>query len=192
MKQEFTTSRVPLIGDDTSDPIVQQFYEDVRAKGGQPVNLHRTMANAPPMMLAARQAAYAIRYSAVVPRILRELALIRTSQLNGGHYEVMQHRPMAMNCGLSLEQLDSIGNWRDSTLFDEQQRAVLSWVDSVSADSGPSDAEFLALQTFLSDREIVELTFVAAIYGGLSMFTRALHTPLESDAGNMDNPYGKT
>lgn len=184
-------SRVPLIGDDSADPTVQKFFAEIRGKGAQPINMHRTLANAPALMEAARIAAYAIRYDAVVPRDLRELAIIRISQLNGGVYEEMQHRPMAMSCGLLLQQLDEIATWRDSTAFSPHQRAVLAYVDLMTHDSGPRDTEFDSLRTFLSDREIVELTFVAATYAGLSLFTRALRTPLEPDAGNPDNPYGK-
>lgn len=185
------TSRVALVGDETVEPAVLKFYADIRDKGGQPINMHRTLAIAPPMMEAARAAAYAIRYDAILPRSLRELAIIRISQLNGGTYEEMQHRPMAMSCGLSLRQLDEIAAWRESGAFDEQQMTILAYVDALNRSTGPSDAEFAGLRQYLSDREIVELTFIATTYAGLSMFTRALRTPLEPDAGNPANPYGK-
>ncbi len=183
--------RVPLVGDDTSNPVVQKFFENVRAKGAQPLNLHRTMANAPEMMNGSSGMAYAIRYGATVPRIYRELAIIRSVQLNGGHYEEMQHRPMAMSCGLSQAQVDAIATWRTSKLFDPKQRAVLAWADGVSSKSGPSDAAFAALKKDFSDKEIVELTMTASNYAGTAMFTRALRTPLEENAGNPANGYGK-
>ena len=184
-------SRVPLVGDDTTNPVIQKFYADVRAKGGQPLNLHRTMANAPEMMNGSSGMAYAIRYGATVPRQFREIAIIRSVQLNGGHYEEMQHRPMAMSCGLSQAQVDAIADWHGSKLFDPKQRAVLAYVEGVSAKAGPTDAEFAAMKANFSDKEIVELTMTASNYAGTAMFSRAMRIPLEPGAGNPSNGYGK-
>jgi alkylhydroperoxidase family enzyme len=185
------SSRVPLIGDDTSDPVVAKYFADVRAKGGQPLNLHRTMANAPSMMNGSGGMAYAIRYGATVPRRYREITIIRSVQLNGGHYEEMQHRPMALSCGLSKPQIDAIATWRGSKLFDPKERALLAYVEGVNAKTGPTDAAFAEMKKHFSDKEIVELTMTATNYAGTAMFTRALHTPLEPAAGDAANPYGK-
>ncbi len=183
--------RVPLVGDDTKDDVVAKFYAAVREKGGQPLNLHRTMANAPAMMQGSSGMAYAIRYGATVPRVFRELAIIRSVQQNGGHYEEMQHRPMAMSCGISVAQLDAIKAWKRSKLFDDKQRAVLSWVDGINAKAGPTDAQFAELKKYFSDKEIVELTMTASNYAGTARFTRALRIPLEPGAGDPSNAYGK-
>jgi alkylhydroperoxidase family enzyme len=183
--------RVPLVADDTQDPTVQKFYAAIRAKGATPLNLHRTMANAPKLMQGSSGMAYAIRYDATVPRPFRELIIIRSVQLNGGHYEEMQHRPMAMSCGLTQQQVDGISGWRKSTLFDPKQRAVLGWADGLFTKSGPSDARFADLKKFFSDQEIVELTMTATNYAGTAMFTRAMRTPLEPGAGDPANSYGK-
>jgi len=185
------TSRVPLIGDDTTDPVVKEFYAQVRKRGGEPLNLHRTMANAPVFMGASSAMAYAIRYSAEVPRVYRELTIIRSVQRNGGHYEEMQHRPMAMSCGITTAQLDAIANWKTSKLFDDKQRAVLAWADGVSDPKGPSDKAAADMKKFFSNKELVELTMIAANYAGTAMFTRALHTPLEPGAGDPNTAYGK-
>jgi alkylhydroperoxidase family enzyme len=184
-------SRVPLVGDDTKDPTVQDFFANVRKRGGEPLNLHRTMANAPAMMKGSSGMAYAIRYDATVPRAFREIAIIRAVQLNGGHYEEAQHRPMAMSCGLTHAQLDAIADWKASKLFDDKQRAVLGWTDSVMQKSGPTDAEFATMKNYFSDREIVELTLTATTYAGTAMFSRAMRIPLEPGAGDENNAYGK-
>jgi alkylhydroperoxidase family enzyme len=184
-------SRVPLIGDQTKDPAVQEVFANVRKRGSEPLNLQRTTANAPGMMKGTFAMAYAIRYGATVPRPYREIAIIRATQLNGGHYEEAQHRPMAMSCGLSRAQLDAIADWKSSKLFDDKQRAVLGWTDGVVQKPGPTDAEFATMKKYFSDREIVELTLTATTYAGMSMFTRAMRTPLDLDAGDENNAYGK-
>lgn len=184
------TSRVPLVGDDTQDATVRDFYAQVRKNFGEPLNLHRTMANSPPMLKAATVMAWAIRKEAKVPRPYRELAIIRAVQQNGGHYEEVQHRPMALATGLSRAQVDAIADWRHSKVFDDRQRAVLGWTDGIFEAKGPSDAAFQTMKKYFSDEEIVELTMTATSYAGTAMFTRALHTPLEPGAGSESNKYG--
>ena len=182
------TLRVPLVGDDAKDARVQKYYAGVRERGGQPLNLHRTLANAPALM-AGRNAA--IRYDATVPRAYRELIIIRSVQLNGGEYEQAQHRPMAMSCGLTRPQVDAIARWRTSRLFDPKQRAVLAYAEGISARTGPSDAVFADMKKHFNDTEIVELTIAATTYAGDAMFTRALRVPLEPTAGDGSSAYGK-
>jgi hypothetical protein len=53
------------------------------------------------MLLRSGGMANAIRFGATVPLVYRELTIIRSVQLNGGRYEKMQHRPMAISCSAS-------------------------------------------------------------------------------------------
>ena len=175
--------RVPLIGDDTTDPRVKAYFDGLRARAGVH-NLHRTLANAPTLMADGR--AGAIRNAATVPRLYRELIIIRSVQLNGGDYEERQHLAMAISCGLSPAQASAIRDWRSSRLFDPKVRAVLGYADGVSARSGPDDATFAALKRYFNDTEIVELTLAATTYAGNAMFTRALRVPLEPEGQAVD------
>lgn len=40
-------ARVPLVLSDAEDPIVASIFEGIRSRGGQPLNMHRTVANSP-------------------------------------------------------------------------------------------------------------------------------------------------
>lgn len=175
--------RVPLVGDDSPDPRVQSYFAGLRARAGVH-NLHRTLANAP--TLAADGRATAIRTAATVPRLYRELVILRTVQLNGGDYEERQHRPMAVSCGASRAQVDAIATWRTSPLFDPKAQAVLAYAEGVSAPAGPDDATFGAMKAWFNDTEIVELTLAATTYAGNAMFTRALRVPLEPEGQSVE------
>src|SRR6266852_4618118 len=88
-------SRLPAVADPPSDPVLRQLFDDTRARGGQILNLHLTLGNAPKMAQARRAIAYALRYDAETPRLLREIAILRTGQLMDADYELNQHIPMA-------------------------------------------------------------------------------------------------
>lgn len=134
--RKYAASRVPLLEDAQTEPDMQAFFGQVRQRGAEPLNLHRTLAHAPPYFAAARHAAFAIRDTGELPRDMRELAIIRGAQLNGGFYEEAQHRPMALSCGLTPAQLDAIRHWTHSSEFSHAQRALLGYVDAMFGCSG--------------------------------------------------------
>ncbi|MCW5774058.1 MAG: carboxymuconolactone decarboxylase family protein [Rhodospirillaceae bacterium] len=182
-------ARIPLVPSDTNDPILGPMFKGIRAKGGEPLNMHRTIGNAPKVFKAYAGLAFALRADAIVPRADRELIILRTTQLNGGDYEFVQHTPMGLSCGLSKTQIDGLAKWRDGQLFNERQRAVLAYADGMASDAGVDDATFAAMRKHFSPQEIVELTVTAGFYSAASRVTRALGIKLEPNAGK--TAYGK-
>ena len=179
--QNASGPRVPLVQDDSPDPDVQAEFKELRARGTAPTNLHRTYNNAPKLARAASALAQALRYDAVVPRADKELIILRATQLAHGDYQHAQHRPMAMSCGISAAQIDGLSQWRDSKLFNERQRAVLAYADSMASAAGVDDATFDAMKRFFSPQEIVELTMNAAYYSASSQISRALRITAEGN-----------
>jgi len=176
-------ARVPLVASDTKDPIVGPIFDAIRARGGQPLNMHRAVANSPKISKSYVDMALALRSAATTPRADRELIILRTAQLGGGEYEFAQHLPMAMSCGMSAAQLDALAQWQKSTLFSERQRAILAYAEGMVSHKGVDDATFANLKKFFDDAEIVELTVTSAFYGAVSQITRALEVKLEANAG---------
>ena len=187
--QDSQMARVPLMPPDTKDPILAPIFDGVRARGGEPLNLHRAFGNAPNLFKAYSDLAIAIRSAAAVPRADRELIILRLTQLSKGDYEFVQHRPMAMSCGMTATQIDALSDWRGSTLFDERQRAILAYADGMVSAQGVDEAVFGELKRFFSVQEIVELTITASFYYGSSLGTRALGVQLEQNVGQ--TAYGK-
>src|SRR5262249_26965962 len=76
--------RVPLVQDDTKDPDAQAIFKDLRARGTEPLNLHRIYANAPKISRRLSATAQSLRNDAIVPRADRELIILRATQLMHG------------------------------------------------------------------------------------------------------------
>jgi alkylhydroperoxidase family enzyme len=176
-------ARVPLVASDTSDPIVGPIFGGIKQRGGEPLNMHRAVANSPKIFKSYVDMALALRAGATTPRVDRELIILRTAQLAGGDYEFTQHRPMAVSCGMTAAQLDALAQWRPSSLFSDKQRAILAYADGMGSRSGVDDATFAALKRYFTDAEIVELTVTSAFYGMVSQITRSLDVKLEPNAG---------
>jgi alkylhydroperoxidase family enzyme len=175
-------ARVPSVGENPSDPILQAMFKDVHDRGGQIINLQLVMGNAPALARAHQQMAYAIRFDAVTPRRLRELAITRAVQLMDGAYELSQHRAMMLACGYDQAQLAALKNWRKSTLFDERERAELAYIDQLVKRRGHvDDATYNGFAKFFNPQEIVEITMTVGSYVGTALLTNAVHLKIETD-----------
>jgi alkylhydroperoxidase family enzyme len=180
-------SRLPALPDPPSDPVVREMFEDTRRRGGEVINLHRTLAHAPAIMKARRALANALRYEAASPRALRELAIVRTVQIAGGDYELNQHLPMALAAGLTQAQIDAIATWRTSDLFDDRQRALLAYVEAVAQGGEVDDKTYDEFASFFTPQEIVELTTTVVSYYGGALFAKALQIKVD-DPGRRTAP----
>jgi alkylhydroperoxidase family enzyme len=173
--------RLPLVQDDTSDPDAQALFKELRDRGTRPLNLHRVYSNAPKLARATLALAQALRYDAAVARADKELIILRATQLAQGHYQFGQHRRLAISCGITTEQIDTLPQWRGSKLFSERQRAVLAFADAMASPDGVDDKTFDAMKAFFSSKEIVELTMNAAYYGASSQISRTLRITAEGN-----------
>jgi alkylhydroperoxidase family enzyme len=179
--QDLAVSRLPALPD-PSDPYLKDMFAKIRAKGGQPLNIHLVQGFAPPLAKARLDMAYALRYDVTAPAQLRELAILRTGQILHSDYELDQHLPLARACGVTDAQIAALPDWRASDLFDARQRALLAYTEALDQHGGDvDDPTYAALAKEFSPREIVELTITVVTYYGTGQLTKALRVRPESD-----------
>ncbi len=106
---------------------------------------------------------------------LRELGQIRAGFLRESQFVFSQHCKAARSVGLAEGQVQAIPAWSSSDAFSPQERAVLAYTDCLVLDGGRvPDALFERLKGFLSDEEILELTYVTMTYELHATVCRAL------------------
>ena len=178
--QDAPVSRLPLISDEPTDPLLKQLFDETRARGGKILNLHRTQGLAPKLAKARRDLAYAIRFETKLPAALREMAIIRTSQILDSEYERNQHIPLAKVCGVTDAQLGALEAWESSNLFDDKARSMLRYVEAMILAGGEIDDEiFAALSKQFSPQEIVEITIIVGNYFATGLLTKALKVKVD-------------
>jgi alkylhydroperoxidase family enzyme len=178
--QDAAVSRLPPLPDPT-DPYLKEMFAKVRAKGGQPLNIHYVQAFAPKLARIKLDLAYALRYDVITPAPFRELAIVRTAQILHSDYELEGHVALAKSCGITQAQIDALPKWRDSDLFDAKQRALLAYTEAVDHGGDVDDATYDAFAKEFSPQEIVELTITIVTYYGTGQLTKALKVNLEND-----------
>jgi alkylhydroperoxidase family enzyme len=117
--------------------------------------------------------------------VLRELGQTRAGWVKASQFVFSQHCKSLRGLGVSEEKIAAIPAWTVSDLFDDKERAVLAYADCLSMAGGRTpDAVFDKLKSFLSDVEILELTYITCLYDMHAVMTRALR--LEFD--DRDDP----
>ena len=111
---------------------------------------------------------------------LRELGQTRAGWTRQSQFVFSQHCKSCRNLGISEEKIAAIPAWSVATCFDERERAVLVYTDALVLDGGRvADDVFAALQRHLSDEEILELTYITALYEMHAVMSRALRTEFD-------------
>lgn len=114
------------------------------------------------------------RRAAVSP-VIRSLVTVRVSQINHCTFCVdINAATLVKRCG-SEEKVSVLANWRDESVFDDQERAVLDYVEAITdSHQQVTDAQVEQLRTWYNDDGIVELTGLIAFQNLSSKFNAAL------------------
>ncbi len=157
-----------------------ELAERVAGLGARQVNLYRSLAHTPELLEAWIDWAWALRGRCGTPRRLRELMILRTAVVMRSEYEWHQHRAMALDAGVSPEQVEALAAWQVSDLFDAREKAALTLTDAMLTGSVP-DAVHDALAGTFSASERVELVLTAGFYAMVPRVLDALRVPVEGD-----------
>jgi alkylhydroperoxidase family enzyme len=115
----------------------------------------------------------------LAPR-LRELAQARAGWAAGSSFVFSQHCKSLRALGTEEAVIEAVPHWTAADCFDPTERLVLAYTDCLVLDRGRvPDGLFDALRAALSDEEILELTYIAALYLQHAVMSRALRTEFD-------------
>jgi AhpD family alkylhydroperoxidase len=90
--------------------------------------------------------------------IHKHLIKIRASQVNGCAYCLNMHNNEARKHGESQKRLDVLSAWRETTLFSDEEQAILMLTEEVTLiHNRVSDATYSRVAQFFDDRHIAQL-----------------------------------
>ncbi len=164
-------------GDAAYQQLVQQIKDE---RGGRVLNLYRMLLNSPPVAAGWLHMGTAIRFHSKLDPAVRELAICSVARATGAEYEWRAHSRLAREQGVSEAQLDDLARWRDSTVYDARQRAVLAYAEQMATRIEVDDATFAELQPYFDAQELVELTSTIGFYHMVSRVLVALRIDLET------------
>jgi uncharacterized peroxidase-related enzyme len=156
---------------------VKPVFEGMEKKIGAVPNVFRVMAHNPEMLEAF------LGLNATLPKTeldgkLRELAYIKTSELNGCDYCLHHHRAMGKKAGLNDRQLAETADFDSSDAYDALQRDVMRFAEQSTRHIHVDDSLFNRLKKSLNDRQLVELTMTVGIANFTNRVTETLRMEL--------------
>src|SRR3569832_1233949 len=133
-------------------------------------NIFRMMAHSPSYFEQYCRLGGAIRRKGELDPIVRELAITRTGILCEAPYEVVAHKRMGKNVGVTDEQNAALEHWESAACFDELQRAALAFTDEIVKLRRPSEATNNAKAAKQTPAALVELQLSVGFYIMTSKF----------------------
>jgi len=172
-------TRLPMVDADSRDPVLQPVFERLKKRWGAVLHLYRVLGWSPPLVKAWASFAWSLRFELGASRRLRELMVVRIAQLLNARYEYAHHVHMALDEGISAEQIAALSGWQSSPLFDAQERLVLGLGDELATGPGASASTMKELQSRFSESDIMELLVTGAYYCAVARVVNSLDLDLE-------------
>jgi uncharacterized peroxidase-related enzyme len=168
-------SRISRLDRSQVAPEVAALYDKAFAQRGNVPNMFRVMAHRPEIFATMQAHFAAVLSTGTVSTRLKELLIVRTSQVNETPYCLASHTILAKNLGWTDDQLAHLAEWPHREDFTPAEKAALRLAESVTRDANSiTDEQFAELRSFYSEGEIVELLCAIGLFNYFNRFNNAL------------------
>lgn len=142
-------------------------------RGGSLTPLDRVLLHSPPVAGGWNSLLGAIRQGTTLPADIRELVICQVALLNDADYEWAAHAPLAVEGGVTPDQLASLRGG-DTEGLTARQRVALKYATEMTLNvKVPGELSALVRQHF-DERGVVELTATVGAYNLVSRFLVAM------------------
>lgn len=136
-------------------PELTEVYDRFLQDRGNVPYFFRTLAHRPEIFKTATAHMNAVLNTGSLPTQLKELVVVRTSQLNATSYCLASHTAISLRLGTTLEQIEALHHWQDSPLFSEAEKAALDLAETMTLNSlHYSDEQLAQLKRFYAEEKL--------------------------------------
>jgi uncharacterized peroxidase-related enzyme len=187
-------SRISRLDRSEVAPEVALLYDKAFAQRGNVPNMFRVMAHRPEIFATMQAHFGAVLNTGTVPTKLKELVIVRTSQVNQTPYCLASHTILARDLGWTDEQLANLADWPQRSDFTPAEKAAMRLAETVTRNANAvSDEQFAELLGFYSEGEIVELLCAIGLFNYFNRFNNALKMePTRPGEGCCSAPEAET
>ena len=168
-------SRISRVNRSEVSEELNLLFDKIYAERGNVPNMFRVMAHRPEIFSTMQAHFAAVLRTGTVPTRLKELIIVRTSQINQTPYCLASHTRLAENLGWSEDQLTHLADWPRREDFSPAEKAALRLAETVTRDAhAVTDEQFAELRTYYSEGEVVELLCAIGLFNYFNRFNDAL------------------
>ncbi|MGA8044344.1 MAG: carboxymuconolactone decarboxylase family protein [Terracidiphilus sp.] len=168
-------SRISRVDRSQVTPDIAALFDQAFAQRGNVPNMFRVMAHRPEIFATMQAHFAAVLNTGTLPTRLKELIIVRTSQVNDTLYCLASHTILARNLGWRDDQLAHLAEWPQRDDFTPAEKAALRLAETVTRDAhAVTDEQFAELRRYYSEGEIVELLCAIGLFNYFNRFNNAL------------------
>jgi uncharacterized peroxidase-related enzyme len=167
--------RISRLNRSEVSPELRDVYDTFLRDRGNVPYFFRTLAHRPEILRTATAHMEAVLKTGTLPTKLKELVVVRTSQLNCTAYCLASHTAISLRLGWTQEHIEALHRWRDSPLFSDAEKEALHLAERMTLESQAySDDEMMRLRRFYSEGEVVELMAAIGLFNYFNRFNNLL------------------
>ncbi len=167
--------RISRLNRSEVSPELRGVYDTFLRDRGNVPYFFRTLAHRPEIFRTATAHMEAVLKTGTLPTRLKELVVVRTSQLNCTAYCLASHTAISLKLGWTSEHIEALHHWRESPLFSDAEKEALHLAERMTLDSRAySDEELARLRRFYSEGEVVELMAAIGLFNYFNRFNNLL------------------
>ena len=168
-------SRISRLDRSEVSPDLTALFDKVFALRGNVPNMFRVMAHRPEIFSTMQAHFGAVLNTGTVSTKLKELIIVRTSQVNDTPYCLASHTILARNLGWTDDQLAHLAESQNRSDFTPAEKAALRLAETVTRNANAvTDEQFAELRGFFSEGEVVELLCAIGLFNYFNRFNNAL------------------
>jgi uncharacterized peroxidase-related enzyme len=167
--------RISRLSRDEVDAPTGEIYDRYMQQRGNVPNMFRTVAHRPEILQTMIAHFEAVLNTGTLPLKLKELVIVRTSQLNNCDYCLASHSRIAKKLGWSEDQLIHLDEYALRDDFTLVERTGLRLAELMTRNERPlTDKEWQELRDVFSEGEIVELMAAIGLFNYFNRFNNLL------------------
>ncbi len=167
--------RISRLNRSEVSPELRSIYDRYLQQRGNVPYFFRTVAHRSQIFQTMIAHMEAVLSSGTLPTRLKELVVVRTSQLNCTNYCLASHSAICLKLGWTPEHLEALKTWQNSSLFSEAEKEALHLAEAMTLHSHQfSDEEMAHLRRFYSEGEVVELLAAIGLFNYFNRFNNLL------------------
>jgi len=165
---------------DEKDPVLKEAYDQITRTRGYVSNILASLSHAPEGLKRFAAFGEYVRYEVTFPGRTRELVILGVAR--SIEYAWIHHYPHALKAGVTADELKQLKAGTLASTLSDSEKAAVRYGQEFANLGNVSDETFAALKKHFSERQITDLTLLAAYFIALGSTINAFRIELEPDS----------
>lgn len=147
-----------------------------------PLGPNALLLRSPNLMSRTQKVGEYLRFESVLPRRLRELAILITARKWTAQLEWKEHSPLAIEAGIDAAVVDELAQGKQPQSMRDDESAVYRFCTELHETQDVSDAAFQGIAARFGEEGVIDLIGLTGYYTMLAMVLNVGREPLPNDA----------